>query len=542
MSKIIKRGNAVLIALVSLLFVGSMLTPSVAYADYEYTLTTSVLSGQRGEGVGITGSSGHKCLSGYVSDVEAILTDSQQNVWVSKIATTDQNGYWNPSVMVVNSSAALGTASLAVQCKYPLGTAHPYVSIDTFQVTQQSTQIQVDRTQIYMSSTFSSIPGQGCTPNEWVSIGLYGTAPVNPSSSIITPIKSAAGYADSNGEWSLVFGAADMTDSKFKPNQTYYARATCVDSGVPYASFAFVPRRNEYVAMGDSYSSGLGVYSYAPASGGCYRSYGAYAYYVADVQYWQSPEFRACSGAITDDLYVPNPNHTGEFAQMDPLNGYTHSVTLTIGGNDVGFADIADACANYPFHSGYSCGSSSIADNVEDRIAALRGVDTTPGDNNMIRTADNREIHPIQTVLSDIATKAPNAKVYIAGYPRLFGENMAKYTYDGDAPGSYTCRADDGNGTGPIVTYALSDIQYLNILADELNDVISDAVTALNDPDIEYVEPTAFNGYGLCDTYSPRINPVLTSGLYTLYPESLHPNELGALYGYGERFVWEINN
>ncbi len=534
---LIKRASAAFAVLVSLLFVGSVLTPAVAHADYEYSLGVSALSGQPGEGIGFSGTSGH-CPSGSMSDVEAILTDSAQNIWVSKIATTDQNGYWEPSVMIVNPNAAYGTARVDIRCKDPLGTtSYPYGFIDTFQVTQQSTKVQVDRVQISMASTFSSKPGQGCMANEYVAVALYGTVVNDTGNSWslgLKPLVETGGYSDGSGEWSFELL---LSGTIFKPNKTYYARANCVETGTPYASFAFTPRRNAYVAMGDSFSSGEGVFEYYAADGACHRSSNSYPYYLVDnAGLVSAPDFRACSGAVTSDFYFPNPNRPGEFAQLESVNSYTQTVTLTIGGNDTGFSAIAKECANYTGHSGYGCNTSTIFDQASDRIAALDGVDTTPGDSQMINTPEGRPIFPIKTILSSIASASPNAKIYIAGYPQLFGENIAYYDeYDGDAPGAYLCHAG-------MVKYSQGDALTMNTLGEELNQVISDAVDELNDPDIEYVSPSNFNGHGLCDSGTSWINGIGMDSTFHIQPESLHPTVTGQYYGYGTAFVHKMTD
>lgn len=56
-------------------------------------------------------------------------------------------------------------------------------------------------------------------------------------------------------------------------------------------------------------------------------------------------DYWACSGAIIFDLY--NPNHdgwVGEPAQLDHLGEDVTLVTITMGGNNLGFPDISRAC------------------------------------------------------------------------------------------------------------------------------------------------------------------------------------------------------
>src|SRR5262245_61624710 len=57
-----------------------------------------------------------------------------------------------------------------------------------------------------------------------------------------------------------------------------------------------------YVALGDSYSSGLGTGNYDPASGACKRSPNAYPAMWASSHSTASFTFAACSGATTTDV------------------------------------------------------------------------------------------------------------------------------------------------------------------------------------------------------------------------------------------------
>ncbi|MGW7364854.1 SGNH/GDSL hydrolase family protein [Streptomyces sp. NPDC054841] len=143
----------------------------------------------------------------------------------------------------------------------------------------------------------------------------------------------------------------------------------------------------DYVALGDSYSSGLGAGSYISGSGNCKRTNRAYPALWAAANSPSSFAFTACSGARTNDVTS---------SQLAPLNSATDLVSLTIGGNDAGFADVMTTCV---LQSEANC----IA-RVEE---AKRYVDTTlPG--------------RLDSVYSAISTKAPAARVVVLGYPRFY--------------------------------------------------------------------------------------------------------------------------
>jgi lysophospholipase L1-like esterase len=142
-----------------------------------------------------------------------------------------------------------------------------------------------------------------------------------------------------------------------------------------------------YVALGDSYSSGVGAGSYISSSGDCKRSTKAYPYLWAATHSPSSFDFTACSGARTGDVLS---------SQLGPLSSSTALVSLSVGGNDAGFADVMTTCVT---QSDSACLS---------RIATAKAyVDSTlPG--------------KLDSVYSAIRSKAPQAHVVVLGYPRFY--------------------------------------------------------------------------------------------------------------------------
>ena len=101
-----------------------------------------------------------------------------------------------------------------------------------------------------------------------------------------------------------------------------------------------------YVALGDSYTSGPAILPQEPTIPGCLRSQVNYPHLIAPDLH--QPAFRdvSCSGAQTKDMTAsqdvdPNPDPAPQF---NALNDNTKIVTLGIGGNDIGFVDIAKTC------------------------------------------------------------------------------------------------------------------------------------------------------------------------------------------------------
>ncbi|UUU20920.1 SGNH/GDSL hydrolase family protein [Streptomyces sp. DSM 40750] len=142
-----------------------------------------------------------------------------------------------------------------------------------------------------------------------------------------------------------------------------------------------------YVALGDSYSSGVGAGSYISSSGDCKRSTKAFPHLWAAANAPSSFNFTACSGARTGDVLA---------GQLGPLGTGTGLVSITVGGNDAGFADVMTTCV---LQSDSACVS---------RINTAKAyVDSTlPGQ--------------LDKVYSAISAKAPAAHVVVLGYPRFY--------------------------------------------------------------------------------------------------------------------------
>ncbi len=142
-----------------------------------------------------------------------------------------------------------------------------------------------------------------------------------------------------------------------------------------------------YVALGDSYSSGVGAGSYISSSGSCDRSPNAYSALWAAAHSPATYTSVACSGATTSTVIS---------SQLSALSSSTTLVSITIGGNDVGFANIMETCA---------------LDGTSSCVAAVQSAEnyaqsTLPGS--------------LNTVYNDIRSHAPNARVVVLDYPVFY--------------------------------------------------------------------------------------------------------------------------
>jgi lysophospholipase L1-like esterase len=228
----------------------------------------------------------------------------------------------------------------------------------------------------------------------------------------------------------------------------------------------------DYAALGDSYSSGFGAPPYDLDSA-CQRSSRGYPPLWAAAHHPASFEFAACSGAKTADVLA---------TQISVLQPSTDLVTITIGGNDAGFAPVLETCTL----------------STSDRTCAT-AVDVAEG--------FERSVLPerLDRTYTAIRRAAPHARVIVLGYPRLF--DLAPSCADPLAP-NQTRRAKINHG------------------GDVLNDVIYQAVSRQSGFSFVDVRDR-FTGHGVCSD-DPWINGPSVPSLVGPY----HPTQTGYHDGY----------
>ncbi|MEP7020194.1 MAG: SGNH/GDSL hydrolase family protein [Pseudonocardiales bacterium] len=230
-----------------------------------------------------------------------------------------------------------------------------------------------------------------------------------------------------------------------------------------------------YVALGDSYSSGVGAGSYITSSGSCDRSTKAYPSLWAAAHAPASFAFVACSGAKSTDVTAN---------QLSALSTNTTLVSISVGGNDVGFAGVMADCNLY--------GTTTCVNevNAAENVARTQ----LPG--------------WLNTVYSQIRTRAPNARVVVLSYPRF---------YDLSA---WWCPGLSGTSRSKI-----------NEGADVLDGVTK---TAAANAGFSFADVRAAfaNGHEICD-----YNKWLHSIDWTNISQSYHPNADGQSGGYLPAFT-----
>ena len=146
----------------------------------------------------------------------------------------------------------------------------------------------------------------------------------------------------------------------------------------------------QLVGLGDSYAAGPLIPNQSLNPLGCLRSDKNYAH-LAAAQMGKSLSDVSCSGATTEDMtasqdVTPGPNPP----QFNALSTSTQIVTLSIGGNDIGFTSIIENCASatpfgHPCQDQYNSGGvdqpawESMAKQVLGSAAPRRAAKKAPG-------------------------------------------------------------------------------------------------------------------------------------------------------------------
>ena len=177
---------------------------------------------------------------------------------------------------------------------------------------------------------------------------------------------------------------------------------------------AAAPEPVDYVALGDSFSAGPLVPEARSDPPGCFRSTNNYPAYLAGYLGVRSYRDVTCSGARTRDLGRSQQLAFGQTTrpQLDALSTGTDLVTVGIGGNDFGlFGSIVGTCG--ALRDGDPRGAPC-------RRSFTRRVDGRPVD---IKARDARRVEDrVARALRAVARRAPEAEVYVVGYPRLLPE------------------------------------------------------------------------------------------------------------------------
>ena len=199
-----------------------------------------------------------------------------------------------------------------------------------------------------------------------------------------------------------------------------------------------------YVALGDSYTSGPVIPNQTADSGGCERSDHNYPHLVAAALGVTRFTDVSCAGATTAHMADPQPLPGGltNGPQFDALAPDVDLVTLGIGGNDIGFGELAVTCAGLSvlFPLGAPCRHhyTRHGDEVGARLEAAAP--------------------KVAAVLAAIRQRAPAARILVVGYPVIL-------------PAA-------GPGCWPLMPIAFGDVAWLRSVEGQLNALLATQAAA----------------------------------------------------------------
>ena len=240
----------------------------------------------------------------------------------------------------------------------------------------------------------------------------------------------------------------------------------------------------QYVALGDSFSSGTGTGLYDLGTGQdgneCYRSHLAYPRVFAAAHSDLTITHVACSGARIG--HVLTDSKGGEPPQVSVLSPDIDLVTLTIGGNDIEFDEVIQACVLI-----------FVACHTQFDLSTL--------------IADVRTRLP--SAYREVRSRARDARIFVVGYPQIIPDPRTLPLFD------------------PCLTgIERTEMTALRRWGEQLNDAIRDAaadVRRSGDRQLFFVNVSdAFRGREICTGEDRLVNEVTVNLV-----ESFHPNTAG---------------
>jgi len=274
-----------------------------------------------------------------------------------------------------------------------------------------------------------------------------------------------------------------------------------------------VANRTNYIALGDSFASGEGAGNYyestnRPGENFCHLSRRSYPFILGVALELDDVHSVACSGARIQNIIGPEfidqsldldwrtnqykDVSDGELGSWAPgynlqnsfLNDYEADIiTISIGGNDMGFADIVGSCVK-------SIGT--CFDSADERKALV----------NLI----NDQYERLVRTYKDLKQKTrPGSRIYVIGYPEI---------------------VKPGGNCGINVRLNSEETYFASNLTRYLNEVIRTAAQAAG---VRYVDiEDALEGKRLCESDKPAVHGLNTAWNRKLHsPESYHPNAEG---------------
>jgi lysophospholipase L1-like esterase len=278
-----------------------------------------------------------------------------------------------------------------------------------------------------------------------------------------------------------------------------------------------------YLALGDSYTAGEGSFNYKPGTdlpfNRCHLSAHSYPLLLSTDIFHGDGHSVACSGARVHDLddatggypgqvegglarktrsddsiqAIINEYNPGYIAQYEFAQHYQPKVlTVSVGGNDMGFADILKNCAVISIHA------STCYDSYEARQEVIGTI--------------NSQLKPLINLYTSLQSESPLSRIYAIGYPQVVS-------------GGGSCALN--------VHLDAKEIEFSQEVIGYMNSIIEQAATAVGIPYIDISQ--ALYGHRLCEakSYDVAVNGLTAGtddgpwGTKVFGSESYHPTQLG---------------
>jgi len=245
---------------------------------------------------------------------------------------------------------------------------------------------------------------------------------------------------------------------------------------------------DEYVALGDSFAAGPLILPQEELDP-CFRSTVDYPHVLAKSLGVKTFRDVTCSGATTANiLSTPQranlPGLPAKPPQIQALTRHTTLVTVTIGANDIGLAQLALTCLNVlPPPAGKSCKATQTAGGTDRGARAVDSVADKLGD-----------------TLDAIHDQAPTARVVITSY--------ANYIRRG--------------GCYPEQPVWPEDATYMQGLVNRLGRVTARVAAEHHADYVDFITPgTGHDGCNLTSNWANILVPGTTLGIVPLHPTAL---------------------
>ncbi|MEC3978142.1 SGNH/GDSL hydrolase family protein [Amycolatopsis sp. H20-H5] len=303
---------------------------------------------------------------GFSQFIEATFIDALGRSSLYSVPTNDQ-GHWirpiilmpppryinNLDPLAYSNEAALGSGVVAARCIHSsTGTVDMEYASKVLSITGSSALFSITPTKVPLGQKIHMASSDACPA---------GTARVK-------------GYMDNGNTFIFNFDAvfnsgtrhwvADFTipkivenpvgSSRDFPQGKYRVSVGCeppeTDGRLPLQRYGetlteVIKSPVQYVAMGDSFSSGESIEPFEAGTGskgGCHRSNKAYPRLLEQANdFVLGDKFVACSGATTTAITL---GYNGQPPQLSKVTADTDLITMTIGGNNMPFGTFARAC------------------------------------------------------------------------------------------------------------------------------------------------------------------------------------------------------